>query len=148
MFSILTLFGTLALLASSCDAKAASRQDECHVCWNYCLIAVGMAGGDEDYVDACVETCDADYNDYYDGEYDDEYARADKQVKSRPDKLKIRQREDYSYDDCYSPCEDYCWISGYGLDYDADFDYDGCVESCDADFNDIYEDYVGSRADK
>jgi len=157
MFSMLTLFGTLALLASSCDAKANSRQDDysdytdyydddyygedgCDACWSYCMIAVGMAGGDEDYVDACLEACDADYYDYYYGEDDGEDERADK--------LKIRQREDYSYDDCFSPCEDYCWISGYGFDYDAEFDYDGCVESCEAEFDDIYQDYVGSRAGK
>ena len=151
MLSMLTLFGTLALLASSYDAKAASRQGDSHImddyyeeygcglCWNFCLIEVaGME--DEDY-EACLEECDADYYDYYYGydEYDDEYTRTDKQTKVRPDKSTIRQRED----EC-SPCGDWCWISG-GFSYD---DYDGCLESCEADYYDNYDQYDYSRTDK
>jgi len=148
---MLTLFGTLALIASSCDAKAASRQDESHImddyyeeygcglCFNFCVIEVaGME--DEDY-EACLDDCDADYYDYYYGydDDDDEYTRTDKQMKVRPDKLKIRQRED----DC-SPCGDWCWISG---DFSYD-DYDGCLENCEADYYDNYDEDDYSRADK
>merc|ERR1719211_854548 len=128
MLSILTLFGALALLGSTkADKDDYYGDDECYdVCENYCFIEELLY--EYEYYDDCLATCAEDYEDYYDyyyGEYYGDYdERADKQMKVRPDKMKIRQREDdYSdyYDGCFTPCEDWCWVAAffdYGLDYD------------------------------